>query len=139
MGFGKILWHEFLNHSQLGVLIEGIHVVFQESDEAVWILEVWHSGCSVSSSRLGLVGATTEITAVYLFLATILGTMPFDFTIEACIASYEFHFLCFRVLSSSASCGIDIGGDCSIDIHVISSLRGGTSSIIVASPIAIPS
>ena len=43
------------------------------------------------------------------------------------------------MLLSSASSGIDIGGDCSIDVHMISSLRGGTSSIVVVPPIAVSS
>ena len=43
------------------------------------------------------------------------------------------------MLLSSASCSVDISGDSSINVHMISSLRGGTSSIIVASSIAISS
>ena len=52
------------------------------------------------SRFLGFVRATTEITMVCLFLATILGLVSFDFTEEARIASHEFRFLGFGVLLS---------------------------------------
>jgi len=56
----------------------------------------------------GVVGATTEITAVSLFLAAILGSVSFDFAIEAQVASHEFRSLGFGVLLSSASSSIDV-------------------------------
>jgi len=89
-----------------------------------------------SSRFLGVVGATTEVTVVGLFLVTILGSVSLDFAVEARVASHEFHFLGFRVLLSSASDGVNVCGDSSIDIHMISSLRGGVLSIVVVPPIA---
>jgi hypothetical protein len=52
---------------------------------------------------------------VHGFFATIFGAMPFDFTVKALVAFHEFCFLFFRM----------IGGMDSIDVHVVSSLRGG--------------
>ena len=86
----------------------------------------------------GVIGVTAEVSAVCLFLATILGSVSLDFTVEARVASHEFHFLGLRVLLSSASGGVDICGDSSIDVHMISSLRGGMTSIVVP-PVAISS
>ena len=85
---------------------------------------------------------TAEVTAVGLFLATDIGSVSWFFAIEAQVASHEFHFLGFRVLLSFASGSIDI---CSVDIHMISSLRGGTlvvlpvvaSSLVIALPIGL--
>jgi len=93
----------------------------------------------------GIVETTVEVTAVCLFLATILGLVPFGFTVEAQVASHKFRFLGFRVLLSSTSGGINICGDSSIDIHMISSLRGSmlvilpvvVSSLVVALPISL--
>jgi len=85
----------------------------------------------------GVVGATTEITAVSLFLATILSLVSLDFAVEAQVASHKFCFLGFGVLLSSASGGIDIFSDCSVDVHMISSLRGGVSVIFVL-PVVVP-
>jgi len=82
---------------------------------------------------LGIIGVTAEVIAVGLFLATILGLVSFDFAVEAGVASHEFCFLCFGVLGSSAGSGIDFRD---INIHTISSLRGGTLSIVVVLPIA---
>jgi len=84
-------------------------------------------------------GATTEVSMVCLFLATILGSVSLDFAVEARVGSHEFRFLGFGVLLSSASSGVDICGGSSINIHVISSLRGGASSIVVVSSIVVPS
>jgi len=81
--------------------------------------------------------ATAEVSAVCLFLVTILGSVSLDFAVEARVASHEFHFLGFGVLLSSASGSIDICGNSSIDIHMISSLRGGALSIIVVSSLVI--
>jgi len=63
--------------------------------------------------------------------------MSFDFAIKAGVVFHEVRFLGLRVLLSSARGGIDIGGNCSIDVHMISSLRGGASSIVVASSIIV--
>jgi len=56
----------------------------------------------------GVVGVTAEVTAVSLFLATILGSVSLDFAVEAQIASYDFRFLGFRMLLSSASGSVDV-------------------------------
>jgi len=56
----------------------------------------------------GIVGTTAEVTVVSLFLATILGSVSLDFAVEAQVASYEFCFLGFRMLLSSASGGVDV-------------------------------
>jgi len=82
-------------------------------------------------NRSGLIRATTVVTMVCLFIATVSGSMSFVFAIEASVASHEFCFLGFRVLLSSASYSVNICGDSSIDVHMISSLRGGVSSIVV--------
>jgi len=55
-----------------------------------------------------IVGTTAEVTAVSLFLVTILGSVPFDFAVEAQVASHKFRFLGFRVLLSSASSSVDV-------------------------------
>jgi len=55
-----------------------------------------------------IVGATAEVTAVSLFLATILGSVSLDFTVEAQVASHKFCFLGFGMLLSSASGSIDV-------------------------------
>jgi len=83
--------------------------VFLTVGEVVKVLDVRHSRCNVSSSRLPrVVELTAEITAVCLFLATILGSVSLFFTIEARVASHKFRFLGFGVLLSSASGGIDV-------------------------------
>jgi len=79
---------------------------------------------------------TAKASTICLFLVTILGSVSLDFTVEAGIASHEFCFLGFRMLLSSTSGGINICGNSSIDVHMISSLRGGASSIVVVPPIA---
>jgi len=56
----------------------------------------------------GVIGTTTVVPMVSLFLATILGSVSFDFTVEARIASHKFRFLGFGMLLSSASDGIDV-------------------------------
>jgi len=55
-----------------------------------------------------IVGTTAEVTTVSLFLATILGSVSLDFTVEAQVASHEFRFLGFGVLLSSASGVVDV-------------------------------
>jgi len=55
-----------------------------------------------------IVGATAEVTAVCLFLATILGSVSLDFAVEAQIAFHEFRFLGFGMLLSSTSGGVDV-------------------------------
>jgi len=86
----------------------------------------------------GVVGATTEVTMVSLFLVTILGSVSFDFAVEAQVAFHEFRSLGFGVLLSSASGSVDIRGDCSVNVHMISSLRGGASVVLVP-PVIVPS
>jgi len=78
---------------------------------------------------------TAKVSTVCLFLVTILGLVSLDFAVEARVASHKFHFLGFRVLLSSASGGVNICGDSSVDVHMISSLRGGVLSIVVVSSI----
>ena len=85
-----------------------------------------------------IVGATAEVTAVSLFLATILGLVSFGFAVEAQVASHEFCFLGFGVLLSSANGSIDVCGDCGIDVHMISSLGGGTLVVFVPPVIVLP-
>jgi len=75
---------------------------------------------------------------VGLFLATILGSMSLDFAVEAQVASHEFCFLGFGVLLSSTSGGVDAFSDCSVDVHMISSLRGG-ASIVLVPPVVVSS
>jgi len=90
----------------------------------------------VDSSRFF---ATTEITMVGLFLATIFGLVSLDLAVKARIAFHEFHFLSFGVLLSSAIDGVNICGDSSIDVHMVSFLRGGALSIVALPPIAVSS
>jgi len=81
---------------------------------------------------------TAGLTAVGLFLATVVGSMSWFFAVEAQVASHEFRFLGFRVLSS-ASGSVNVRGDCSVDVHMVSSLRGGASVVpvppVVVSPV----
>jgi len=85
----------------------------------------------VNPSRfLGFVGMTTKVIVVGLFLATILGSVSLDFTVEAQVASHKFCFLGFGVLLSSASDGVNVCGFSSVDVHMVSSLRGGTFPIV---------
>ena len=109
MGFGKILWHEFSYEVQLCFFIKGVHVLLHILSDVVKIAEVWHNGCGVDPSGFpSIVGMTAEVTAVSLFLATILGSVSLDFAVEARIASHEFCFLGFGVLLSSASGVVDV-------------------------------
>jgi len=109
LGFGKILWHEFLDEVQFSFFIEGVHVFLQIVGKTVEIFDIWHNGCGVNSSGFpGIVGAIAEVTAIGLFLATILGSVSLDFTVEAQVASHEFCFLGFGVLLSSASGSVDV-------------------------------
>jgi len=85
---------------------------------------------------LGVVESTAVVSAVCLFLATILGSVSLFFTVEAQVASYELRFLGLRVLLSSASGSVNVCGDGSVDVHMISSLRG---SMLVVSPIVVSS
>jgi len=73
---------------------------------------------------------------VCLFLATILGSVSLFFAIEAQVASHELHFLGLGVLLFSASSSVNVCGDSSVDVHMISSLRG---SMLVVSPIIVSS
>jgi len=91
------------------------------------------------SGFLGVAGTTAEVSVVCLFLATIPGLVSLDFAVEARVASYEFCFLGFRMLLSSASSGINIYGDSSVNVHMISSLGGGASSIVVVPSITVSS
>jgi len=84
----------------------------------------------------GVVWTTAEITAVCLFLATVPGLVSSIFTVETGVVSHKFCFLCFGVLLSSAFSGINVCGDCSVDIHMVSSLRGST---LVVLPVVVPS
>jgi len=59
------------------------------------------------------------------------------FAVEAQVASHELRFLGFRVLSS-ASGSIDVRGDCGVDVHVVSSLRGG-ASVVSIPPVVVSS
>jgi hypothetical protein len=47
--------------------------------------------------------------------------MPFDFAVKALVAFHKFRFLLFRV----------IGGADSIDVHMVSSLRGSSFLVLV--------
>jgi len=58
-----------------------------------------------------------------------------DFTVEAQVGLHEFRFLGFRVLLSSASGGIDV---CSVDVHMVSSLRG-SALVVSVPPVVVPS
>jgi len=85
----------------------------------------------MSSSWLpGVAGLTAEVTVVCLFPVAILGLVSLFFAVEAQVASHEFRFLGFGVLLSSASSSIDVHGDSSIDIHMVSSLRGSTLVVL---------
>jgi len=105
------------------------------------MVSIYHDWCSTSadggSITAGVVGLTTKVTAVCLFLVTILGMMPSDFTVETCIVFHEFCFLGFRVLLSSGTSGIDVGGNNGINIYIRSFLEGSPLSIAIVSSIAI--
>jgi hypothetical protein len=58
---------------------------------------------------------------VHSFLATIFGAMSFDFAVKALVAFHEFCFLFFGM----------VGGTDSIDIHMVSSLRGSSFLVLV--------
>jgi len=90
----------------------------------------------VNSSRFPrVVGSTAEVTVVGLFLATVFGLVSLFFAIEARVASHEFRFLGLGVLLSSAG-GVNVCSNSGVDIHVVSSLRGG---VFVVPPIVVSS
>jgi len=115
-----------------------VHVVLHIFGKTVEVPEVWHSGCSVSPSGFpSVVGTTAEVTAVSLFLATDVGSVSWFFAVEAQVASHEVRFLGLGVLLSTSS-GIDVCGDCSVDVHMVSSLRGG-ALVVPVPPVVVPS
>jgi hypothetical protein len=110
----KILWHEGFYNAYLGVLLEVPHVIFDKFGKFIWG-EGGGSGnfwCSASAVLFGVVRS---------FFAAIFGAMSSDFPVKPLVAFYEFHFLFFRM----------VGGTDSIDVHMVSSLRGSLLLVLV--------
>ena len=91
-------------------------MVFQETGDVVW----GHiNGVLVPNSRIVTFSGSATFGAVHYFLATDTSLMPFDFAVKAFVFVHE--LLLFGV-------GMCLPHSVSIDVHSISSLRGGTWS-----------
>src|SRR5947208_15476831 len=115
LALDKILWHEAFYNAYLGIFIETPHIVLNKLGKFVW-------GESSCGSNFGCGASAALFSAVRKFLATIFGAMPFDFAVEALVVLHQLCFLFFRVIGES---------NC-VDVHVMSSLRGGAFSSIWA-------
>ena len=118
----KILWHKRFDNAQLGIFVKRAHVVLQETGDIVW----GHVRGFLGRNALSGPGVLAAPGTVCLFLATIAGLVSFDFAVEALPFFHKFRFLGFGVLLASSQ---NVG----VDVHGVSSLRGGASSIVVSS------
>jgi len=104
----------------------------QEVGDVIW----GHINGTLASSSGGVaIGSSVISGMVCYFLATDASLMSFDFAIKAFVFVHE--LLLFSV-------GVSLSHFCGVDIHSVSSLRGGAwsgifvSSILIASSLVLP-